>query len=95
MQPAYVRHKEAWVCLQPVDRRNGLWGINLRRNHHIAEYFVLKRNCTILPPPCPPEKAFYFLKGMMLKSFQPRLCTALQRGFCGCPWEMVPKHIRF
>lgn len=53
---------------------------------------MLKRNCTILPPSSGKGN---FLKGMLLKMFQPRQCLALQRGFHYCPWETVPKHIRF
>lgn len=70
------------IGLQPVYRRDGLRGINLREAPYI-KIFCVEKKLYNPSPHRPLEKAFYFLKGMLLKSFQPRLCRALQRTFSG------------
>lgn len=84
--PMCDRHRLSWICLQPVCRHSGLQGIKLRKKILPSKYFVLKKNCLILPL-LSSRKAFNILQGMLLKSFQPGLCKALQRPSSSCPWE--------
>lgn len=96
----YGGHRQAWVCLHPFHRRNRLWEINLRRNPHIRMLCVEKKLCTSSLPVhqkkvCVYVCVFYFLKAMMLKLLQTRLCRAFQRGIMAALGRQCQKTLDF